>query len=238
MHALAIGYAPAYLTEHADGHRQDWPRIPLPAEASVLSASAALGRQVAALLDTESLVPGVTSGALRPELRHVASIASATGKQLDPDVGDLAVTAGWGHASRGSVTMPGRGRLVERSYTPEEESAIRQGAAALGLDPAEAFARLGETTVDVFLNDDALWRNVPTNVWRFTIGGYQVIKKWLSYREADLLGRPLTDAEAKEVRDMVRRLAALRLLEPALDENYRRVSAETYAWPPAATNAE
>jgi hypothetical protein len=28
MHALAIGYAPAYLTENADGIRQGWPRIP------------------------------------------------------------------------------------------------------------------------------------------------------------------------------------------------------------------
>ena len=29
MHALAIGYSPAYLSENADGIRQDWPRIPL-----------------------------------------------------------------------------------------------------------------------------------------------------------------------------------------------------------------
>ena len=32
MHALAIGYSPAYLTENADGIRRDWPRIPLPAD--------------------------------------------------------------------------------------------------------------------------------------------------------------------------------------------------------------
>jgi predicted helicase len=30
MHSLAIGYSPTYLTENADGIRQDWPRIPLP----------------------------------------------------------------------------------------------------------------------------------------------------------------------------------------------------------------
>ncbi|GAH43233.1 unnamed protein product, partial [marine sediment metagenome] len=30
MHALAIGYSPAYLKENADGIRKDWPRIPLP----------------------------------------------------------------------------------------------------------------------------------------------------------------------------------------------------------------
>jgi hypothetical protein len=27
------------------------------------------------------------------------------------------------------------------------------------------------------------WRNVLARVWGYYIGGYQVIKKWLSYRE-------------------------------------------------------
>ena len=33
--------------------------------------------------------------------------------------------------------------------------------------------------------------------------------------------------------EMVRRLAALRLLEPALDANYAQVKADTYPWPAA-----
>ena len=73
MHALAIGYSPAYLTDNADGIRENWPRIPLPASRDALLASAALGREVAALLDTETPVPGVTSGALRPELKDHCS---------------------------------------------------------------------------------------------------------------------------------------------------------------------
>ena len=32
------------------------------------------------------------------------------------------------------------------------------------------------------INEVAYWRNVPTRVWGYYIGGYQVIKKWLSYR--------------------------------------------------------
>ena len=52
MHALAVGYAPAYLMENADGIRQDWPRVPLPDTADALRASARLGREIAALLDT------------------------------------------------------------------------------------------------------------------------------------------------------------------------------------------
>jgi hypothetical protein len=134
------------------------------------------------------------------------------------------VTARWGVAGKGGVCMPSTGRLTPRDYTPDE-------LAALG--PA-ARACLGEKTFDVFLNDVAFWRNVPEKVWAYTLGGYQVMKKWLSYREKALLGRGLTVEEMKEVTRMARRIAALVLLRPALDENYRAVKAAAYPWPTKA----
>ena len=93
--------------------------------------------------------------------------------------------------------------------------------------------QLGGRTLDVYLNDAAYWNNVPLRVWEYTIGGYQVIKKWLSYRERKLLGRALTKEEARYVQEMAQRIAAILLLEPALDENYRAVKEHTYPWPPA-----
>ena len=218
MHALATGYSPDYLSENADGIRQDWPRVPLPATREALLASAALGRRVAALLDTEASVPGVTVGEVRPEMRAIANVSRVGGRQLGAD--ELEVTAGWGHAGQGGVTMPGRGRLAERAYTPEERGAL-----------GEAAALLGEHTCDVYLSGVAYWRNVPERVWQYTIGGYQVMKKWLSYRERALLGRALTLEEVREVSNMARRIAAILLLEPALDESYRAVTAATYEWP-------
>ena len=86
---------------------------------------------------------------------------------------------------------------------------------------------LGSATHDVFLNESACWQNVPEKVWDYTIGGYQVIKKWLSYREFELLGRALTPDEAREVTHMARRIAALILLQPELDKNYQAVKAAT-----------
>ena len=83
----------------------------------------------------------------------------------------------------------------------------------------------------MFLNDAAYWKNVPANVWEYFIGGYQVIKKWLSYRERELLGRALRVDEAREVTNIARRLTAIVLLQPALDENYRAVKGRAYAWP-------
>ena len=84
----------------------------------------------------------------------------------------------------------------------------------------------GETCHDVYLNDVAYWRCVPANVRRHTIGGYLVIKKWLSYRGCALLARDLRPEEARYVTEMVRRIAGLVLMGPELDANYERVKAD------------
>jgi hypothetical protein len=86
----------------------------------------------------------------------------------------------------------------------------------------------------VHLNNRVYWAGVPRAVWEYTLGGYQVIKKWLSYREKDLLGRDLTAEEARYVTEMVRRISAILSLGPELDASYERVKGDTYAWPNAS----
>ena len=231
LHATAVGYTPGYVTENSGALRQDWPRIPLPATRDALLASAELGRRVAALLDVEEPVDAVTTGSVRHELRPLGVLTSVSGGQLDPSAGDLAVTAGWGHGGKGGVTMPGRGRIVERPYTEAELAAVCEGLSALDLTYDQLTACLGGACCDVYLSDRAYWRCVPARVWSYTIGGYQVMKKWLSYRERALLGRDLKADEARYVTEMTRRIAAILLLESALDANYGRVKADTYPWP-------
>ncbi|NTW98073.1 MAG: DNA methyltransferase, partial [Oscillochloris sp.] len=213
-HSIAVLHAPAYRAENAGALRQDWPRVPLPASRALLLASAELGRQVAALLDNERPVVGVTSGAIRDELRTIGVLSVVGGEQLNPAAGDLDLTAGWGFAGRGGITMPGKGRVSARATKPEEEHP------ALGLGA-------GASTYDIALNERAYWRNLPPRVWEYTIGGYQVIKKWLSYRERPLLGRGLSPDEARAVTQIARRIAAILLLEAELDAHYRRVAADT-----------
>ena len=50
-----------------------WPRVPLPKTAKVLQAGAALGRQIAALLDPEMPVEGVTTLKVHPTSKASAS---------------------------------------------------------------------------------------------------------------------------------------------------------------------
>jgi hypothetical protein len=199
-HIVAVLHAPAYGRENAGVLRQDWPRIPLPKAKDLLIASAALGRQVATLLDTEAPVPGVTAGKIQDELRSIAVFQRVDGKPAKPEAGDLDLTAGWGHAGKGGITMPGRGKLIRRN----------------------------DGACDIFLNGVAYWRNMPGTVWDYTIGGYQVIKKWLSYREKPLLGRGLTPEEVRYVTEMARRLTALIALQSCLDDNYRIVKHEVF----------
>ena len=203
-HVLAVLHDPDYREANAGALRMEWPRIPLPGwpdgdapgAAEELAASAARGRGLAALLDSDTPVPGVTTGALRPEIAAIAVPATVGGGNMAGE--DFALTAGWGHFGQGDAVMPGRGQVVERSYTAEERAAL--GGAA---------ETLGETTFDVYLNGRAYWRNVPSAVWGYKLGGYQVLKKWLSYRERGVLGRALLPEEVQHFTDTARRIGAV-----------------------------
>ena len=97
--------------------------------------------------------------------------------------------------------MPGQGRAVERPYTAEERAALGKSAHILG-----------DTTFDIYLNDRAYWRNIPSVVWSYKLGGYQVLKKWLSYRERGVLNRALRPEEVQHFTDTARRIAGILML--------------------------
>ncbi len=189
-HTLAVLHSPVYRVENAGALRQDWPRIPLPKIIEALEASAALGQQVATLLDVETPVLSVTQGNPREDLQSIAVLTTAEGGNTP----DFTINVNWGYFGAGSAVMPGRGRAVEND----------------GL-------------MDVYLNDTTYWRGVPTEVWEYTLGGYQVLKKWLSYRETAVMGRPLKPEEAREFMHIARRIASLLALNEALDSNYRLI---------------
>lgn len=230
-HIVAILYAPSYAAENIGALRQDWPRIPLPSTREALLRSAELGRKIASLLDTKKAVNGITGGTIHDPFKSIGSISHIDGKPLKPNE-DLRVTANWGYRNQAGATMPGKGKVIEREYATDERKAIAEEAERFHLSAEEALTHLGERTSDVYLNDVAYWKNIPVRVWNYAIGGYQVMKKWLSYRELELLGRPLTPDEAREVMNIARRLAAIVLTEQALDLNYQAAKHATHDWTP------
>ena len=163
-----------------------------------LLRGAALGRRVAALLDIETPVAGVDAGELEPALRAVARFERADGATPRERTDDLALRTRWGYRGQGGVVMPGAGWVV----------------------------RQGDGTLDVVANDDARWTGVPEAVWGYALGGYGVLKKWLSYREAAVLGRPLTLEEVRTFTSICRRITLLLALGPELDTHYRAAAQE------------
>ncbi len=160
-HALATLYSPAYLSESAGGLRQGWPRVPLPASLTVLQSAAALGFQLAVLLNPDAPAPGITTGTLRPELACIGVPTTHPGSEKDWGL------RGWGNRTDKGVTMPLRGRILLRAYSGAEATVI------------EYAPLLGATMVDVGTNDASFWRGIPGTVWECRIGGYQVLKEWL-----------------------------------------------------------
>ncbi|MFZ4509120.1 MAG: type ISP restriction/modification enzyme [Fimbriimonas sp.] len=202
-HAVATMHSSAYRDSNSGALRQDWPRVPWPKNVDEIPAdrealrqalehSAALGRRVAALLDSETPVEGVTTGRLDPTLRGLAEYRRLDGQTGGPV--DKRLQARWGYRGQGGVVMPATGRITEDG-----------------------------DRLTIHANDSMGWHNVPRAVWEYKLGGYQVLKKWLSYRELEVLGRDLTVDEILHLTQTARRIAALLAMGPELDATHAAV---------------
>lgn len=232
-HALAIAYSTRYKHRHAAGIRQDWLRIPLPVSADTLKVSAKLGEQIAAILDIDLHVVGVSHSPVKTiqPFGRLDVVAPAT-------EANLALTAGWGRGGHGKPVMPGPGRIKIRPYSELERQSMESLFSERGLDADSGYAIVGTQALDIYLNATTRWVAVPASVWEFTIGGYQILKKWLSYREQVVSGCELTVDEARYISQVVRRILSLLLLTPALDINYNVCANDSYIWPGTEAIAE
>ncbi len=140
----------------------------------------------------------------RPDGAEACAIGRSVGtRPILPSVGgdrrrgDLTARPTGGHAGRGR-SHAGQGRAFFARIRPKSgrpwsrwlRPRSRRGGGVCST---------GDQAVDVYLNDLAYWRCVPAGVWSYTIGGYQVMKKWLNYRERPLLGRDLNVHGVREV---------------------------------------
>ena len=192
---LAVLNTATYRTDNRLALRLDWPRIPLPASAERLAGVGGVGRRVAALLDPENAGRG---GRGRFRTRRCAGSAwwrrSAARRRTWRwrRAGGYAV---WQTAS----PCPAAANARPRPWTDDERAAAgrRRGGARPGRGRGAAPpGRDGAGRAPERLR--TYWRCVPERVWRFTIGGYQVVKKWAQLPRAGACSgaRPLTAEEA------------------------------------------
>jgi hypothetical protein len=152
FHALAVTHTPQYRMENAGALLGNWPRIPLPSTAALLSQSAALGCRLAELLDPESEV-------------HLAGEWSFLGALKLPQYSNietaLEINAGWGNRGQGTTVMPGRGKISERPWDQTERDKLAVLEASQSHTLEAVFHLFGETCVDVYLNGEIFWSAVP-----------------------------------------------------------------------------
>lgn len=193
---LALGHSPQYQEDHRDTLQQDWARVPIPKDQDVFESLVEVGDQIATLLEPftspRNVIRDLLGQGLTSELARLSRRGGGTVREEDLVV-DISYFA---HA---------KGKWVDRPWNADET----------------AVEELGERTGDLYLNDEIYLSNVPEQVWRFELGGYPVIKKWLGYRQARFRdGAPLTLSEKDMLRQVVHRLSALLVLHPRLDELY------------------
>lgn len=200
---LALAHAPQFEDDHRSALAQDWLHLPIPRDRTVFTEIAGLGETVARLLDP-------LADAERP-LEELLGPARRT----------LAVVAG-----KGTAVVRERDLAVTVSYNGAAQGGWVARARSEGEVVASAW---GESTGDLWLNDTVHLRNVPERVWRYELGGYPVVKKWLGYRDARRRsGRGLTLAEVDHLRGIVHRVAALLLLHERLDAAYGQAVARPF----------
>lgn len=218
-HALAITSSPDYIYENRGALRQRFPHIPLPEDEATWRASVRLGLMIAALHDLEE--PGEGLRRVLSILRtNVATLRSRQNRPIDASRGDLRVTDGWGTRNQAGSIMPRRGSVVERPFTGAERDVIENAARELGTSNRAVQIVIQGGTLDIIINGAAQFSNVPHVAWGYKLGGFLVLKKWLSYRDYSVTMEDLARPEVTQFQEVACRLSCIALLSEQLNHNY------------------
>jgi len=176
MLTLALGHSPQFESNHQDSLAQDWLHLPIPKDRALFAEIERLGETVAALLDPLADAAKSLRSLLGTARRSLAAVRAKEAGVVRE--GDLSVTISYYGAAQGGW----------RARAPRESESF---------EPT-----WGVSTGDLWLNDSVFLANVPERVWRYELGGYPVIKKWLGYRDDRRRpGRGLSLAELDHLRE-------------------------------------
>lgn len=202
--SMALCHSPQYQAEHKDSLAQDWAHVPIPKSRPVFDELVSAGERLAILVNPIASPSKVLKTILGDDLKHLAIPSKNGAKSLDES--DLLVKYSFfGGATGGWRSRP-----------------------ALDAEPMQDV--WGNVTGDLYINDAVLFRHVPESIWRYELGGYPVIKKWLGYRDH---GRrpdtPLTMPETEHLRGIVHRLAAILRQHSVLDKLYEQACKDCFS---------
>ncbi len=196
--SIGILHATAYEDDNREALAQDWAHIPVPKGRELADELSSVGDQIRVLLDPLADAESGIRKIIGQERMTSLGVPQRTGEKPITSA-DLCVSISYYGAAKG--------RWIPREFRDEEAPLSEWGA----------------NTGALYINDEVFFANVPQAVWRYELGGYPVLKKWLGYRKAsDRAGKPLTTAETSHFRSMIQRIAALLALQPELNRLYEK----------------
>jgi hypothetical protein len=200
---MAICHSPAYEHEHKESLAQDWAHVPIPRDRALFEHLAAIGNRIGALLDPLRNVDLILPDILHGEENKLAVLCRVGG---------------------GSIRQAEL--VVGYSFFGNAGGGWRIAATDADLSDSDATV---EIAGDLYINDEIYFHNVPVAVWRYELGGYPVLKKWLAYRDNGR--RPdtaLSIRESEHLQSMVRRIAALLAQQAQLDNLYEAAALNSF----------
>jgi hypothetical protein len=195
FYIVATLHSPRFLSRNRDMLTRAWPRIPVEIDIGHLQAMSNLGASLV------RLYVDFQNPAFGPDISKQLAV---------PKIADhekLHVDASWGTKSNSGI-MPGKGLPV--SSKRETEIVV--------ISPISNEKILVDIEVfDLSINDTLVIEAIPVIAWEKIISGYQVLKKWLSYRSFAVVRRNLSADEILYFCDAARRLTLIELL-PTISE--------------------
>jgi Type ISP C-terminal specificity domain/N-6 DNA Methylase len=202
-YSMAISHSPQYEEDHKDFLAQDWPHIPITRDKTLFEEAAKVGDQLGMMLDPFADASQILNTLVGGDAKGLGVAERRVGGNIRES--DLVVEY--------SYFGPAKGKWKERAAKDTER-----------VDPA-----WGDTTGDLYLNEDVFLSNVPNGIWQYELGGYPVLKKWLGYRQkGDRDGGSLSLAELDHFRGMILRIAAVLRLHTKLDDIYERAKKDVF----------
>ena len=183
----ALFHSPEYRKRFSTSLASSFPVVLLPATRAAFNALSNLGAQLVAwhLLERES--------GRATDSSAIVDIRPLSNPHPHPRARD-ATSPVWIGADRSLQKVAEKGRELAELTAVDSSSSPTNDAARTDENGTDAAAALGlETTGKVFINATSGFANVRVGVWKHTIGGYQVLHKWLDDRRK--AGRSLTDED-------------------------------------------
>ena len=200
---LAICHAPNYQSEHKESLAQDWAHIPIPKSKPLFDSLAVCGDLLTSLLDPVKDATSALLNLLDSEEIFIAIPTKTGGGQVGQE--DLLIEYSFFGAAKGGW----RSRPFSDNEPQHEEWGAEAG--------------------DLYINNSVFFANVPSSVWKYELGGYPVLKKWLGNRDQGRRpGVALNIQELTHFRSMIHRIAAVLRLHSRLNLLYEEACTDCF----------